>query len=88
MKNMAISAWYDEIIRFVEKNQKLIHCQSEVPPRGPYVSIKDETHWAHQTEIDRLKALEEEIEYKDFLTELETSYKNNKISLHELDANW
>lgn len=79
-----IQSEYDTIICFVEKNAALISCKNNPRQRGPSINIKEEMHWAHQDEIDRLQALRENVPIETFLADLEASYKGGKISLLEL----
>ena len=77
---------YDHIIRFVKKNQEMIQCKTTAPKRGPSVSTKMSSRWAHQEEVDRLKKLQKEGIQEQFDSELEKSYQEGKLYLPELKA--
>lgn len=75
---------YRDLVRFVEKNQELIRCESSWKEKEkPFRSSKPQSRWHHQEEVDRLRKLKKEQPDR-FHAELEKSYREGKLYLPEL----
>ena len=76
---------YEDLVRFVEKNQELIQCESPWSRDDAFRSSDFHSRWHHQEEVDRLRKLRKEQPDR-FQAELEKSYREGKLYLPELRA--
>lgn len=77
---------YEDLVRFVEKNQKLIQCEFPWSENNnAFRSSKPHSQWHHQEEVDRLRNLRDEQPNR-FQAELEKSYREGNLYLPELQA--
>ena len=77
---------YEDLVRFVEKNQKLIQCESPWSrDDDTFRSSNFHSRWHHQEEVDRLRKLRKEQPDR-FQAELEKSYREGNLYLPELRA--